>query len=172
MPRRPTLIRAPALIYFAHPLDPALIQGNTISTKFPHTCKNMEHNFAGCRKLIFGMWSLLAMAPLGSDFRLKCRLIMELIRYHYSSKIDEFCDFSIDVDFSSKADSFRDVTHLIINQCEPRRPLAVTKCPPAPQRKQAECASKQMNINRVLIVRIYIHCLNKSIRTPHNSPYK
>ena len=31
MPRRPTLIRAPALIYFAHPLDPALIQGNTVS---------------------------------------------------------------------------------------------------------------------------------------------
>ena len=33
MPRRPTLIRAPALIYFAHPLDPALIQGNTVFTR-------------------------------------------------------------------------------------------------------------------------------------------
>ena len=31
MPRRPTLIPAPALIYFAHPLDSALIQGNTVS---------------------------------------------------------------------------------------------------------------------------------------------
>ena len=30
MLRRPKLIRAPALIYFAHPLDPALIQGNTV----------------------------------------------------------------------------------------------------------------------------------------------
>ena len=32
MPRRPTLIRAPALIYFAHHLDPALIQTGAYSS--------------------------------------------------------------------------------------------------------------------------------------------
>ena len=36
-------------------------------------------------------------------------------------KIDKFGDFSSDIDYNSKTDAFRDVIHLIINQCEPRR---------------------------------------------------
>ena len=52
--------------------------------------------------------------------------------------IDEFCDFSSDIDYNSKTDVFRDV---IINQCEPRRPKGASdglKCPSAAQRKQAK----------------------------------
>ena len=37
-------------------------------------------------------------------------------------KIDKFCDFSGDIDYNSKTYVFRDVVHLIINQCEPLRP--------------------------------------------------
>ena len=36
-------------------------------------------------------------------------------------KIDKFDDFSIDSDFNSKTDIFRDVISLKINQCDPRR---------------------------------------------------
>ena len=37
-------------------------------------------------------------------------------------KIDKFVDFSCDIDYHSRTDVFRDVNHLIINQCDPRRP--------------------------------------------------
>ena len=37
-------------------------------------------------------------------------------------KIDKFGDFSCDIDYHSRTDVFRDVIHLIINQCDPRRP--------------------------------------------------
>ena len=55
-------------------------------------------------------------------------------------KIDKF-GFSCDIDYNSRTEVFRDVISLIINQCDPgaqRAPLADTKCPPAPQRKQAK----------------------------------
>ena len=41
-------------------------------------------------------------------------------------KIDKFCDFSSDIDYTSKTDVFRDVIYLILNQCEPRRPLGAS----------------------------------------------
>ena len=37
-------------------------------------------------------------------------------------KIDKFGDFSCEIDYNSRADVFRDVISLIINQCDPRRP--------------------------------------------------
>ena len=37
-------------------------------------------------------------------------------------KIDEFGDFSCDIDYNSRTDVFRDVISLIINQCDPRHP--------------------------------------------------
>ena len=36
-------------------------------------------------------------------------------------KIDKFGDFSCDIDYHSRTDVFRDVIHLTINQCDPRR---------------------------------------------------
>ena len=41
-------------------------------------------------------------------------------------KIDKFVDFSCDIDYHSRTDVFRDVTHLIINQCEAMRPKGVS----------------------------------------------
>ena len=41
-----------------------------------------------------------------------------------------------------------------------RAPPADTKCPPAPQRKQAKRACAQINIYRVLIVRIFVFSIN------------
>ena len=52
-------------------------------------------------------------------------------------KIDKFCDFSSDIDYKSKTDVFKDVSYLIINQCES---LVDSKCSPAVQRKQAKHA--------------------------------
>ena len=37
-------------------------------------------------------------------------------------KIDNFGDFSCDIDYNSRAGVFRDVISLIINRCDPRRP--------------------------------------------------
>ena len=37
-------------------------------------------------------------------------------------KIDNFSDFSCDIDYNSRTDIFRDVISSIINQCDPRRP--------------------------------------------------
>ena len=37
-------------------------------------------------------------------------------------KIDNFGDFSCDIEYNSRTDVFRDVIALIINQCDPRRP--------------------------------------------------
>ena len=37
-------------------------------------------------------------------------------------KIDNFGDFSCDIDYNSRTDVFRDVISLIINQCDLRRP--------------------------------------------------
>ena len=37
-------------------------------------------------------------------------------------KIDNFGDFSCDIDYNSRTDVFRDVISLIINQCDHRRP--------------------------------------------------
>ena len=36
--------------------------------------------------------------------------------------IDKFSDSSSGIDYNSKTEEFRDAIHLIINQCEPRRP--------------------------------------------------
>ena len=55
-------------------------------------------------------------------------------------KIDKFDDFSTDINLNGKTDIFGDVISLIINQCNPREPLADIKCPPAAQRKQANRA--------------------------------
>ena len=61
-------------------------------------------------------------------------------------KIDKFVDFSSEIDINyniTNTDIFSDVISLIINQCDPgdrRDPLADTKCPPAPQYEQANCA--------------------------------
>ena len=41
-------------------------------------------------------------------------------------KIDKFGDFSINIDYNSRTDVFRDVISLIINQCDPRRPKAAS----------------------------------------------
>ena len=43
-----------------------------------YTCNELIEEASSRRKLIFGMWGLLAMAPLSSELRRKCRLIMEL----------------------------------------------------------------------------------------------
>ena len=45
--------------------------------------------------------------------------------------VDKFVDFLSDIDYNSKADIFRDVISLTIDQCESRR----TQSPPAAQRK-------------------------------------
>ena len=37
-------------------------------------------------------------------------------------KINKFGDFSIDIDYNSRTDIFRDAISLIINQCDLRRP--------------------------------------------------
>ena len=37
-------------------------------------------------------------------------------------KIDDFGDFSCDIDYSSRTGVFRDVISVVINQCDPRRP--------------------------------------------------
>ena len=37
-------------------------------------------------------------------------------------KINNFYDFSSDIDYNSKIDVFRDDIYHIINQCEPRHP--------------------------------------------------
>ena len=37
-------------------------------------------------------------------------------------KTDKFGDFSCDIDYNSRADVFRDVIYLIIDQCDHRRP--------------------------------------------------
>ena len=34
----------------------------------------------------------------------------------------KFGDFSLDIDYNSRTDIFRDLISLIINQCDPRRP--------------------------------------------------
>ena len=41
-------------------------------------------------------------------------------------KIAKFGDFSYDIDYNSRTEVFRDVISLIINQCEPRRPLGAS----------------------------------------------
>ena len=69
-------------------------------------------------------------------------------------KIDNFGDFSCDIDYNSSTDVFRDVISIIMNQCDPRRPKrasADTKCPPAAQRKQAKHAC---NIYTITILTI------------------
>ena len=43
-----------------------------------YLCNELIEETAGHRKLIFGMWSILPMAPVSSELRAKCRLIMEL----------------------------------------------------------------------------------------------
>ena len=43
-----------------------------------YICNELIEETAGRRKLIFGMWEFLAMAPVSSVLRPKCRLIMEL----------------------------------------------------------------------------------------------
>ena len=59
-------------------------------------------------------------------------------------KIDNFDDFSSDIDFNSKIKIFRDVIFLIINQCDSRLPKGasgghkVSAC--RAQRKQAKRA--------------------------------
>ena len=58
-------------------------------------------------------------------------------------KIDNFDDFSSDIDYNSSADVFRDVISLIINQCHFQATewsLRRTQCPPAAQHKQAKRA--------------------------------
>ena len=82
-------------------------------------------------------------------------------------KIDNFGDFSCDIDYNSWAGVFRDVISLIINRFIPsaqRAPPADTKCPPAAQRKQAKrvCIEKiakdltmYMGIHFILLWYIY-----------------
>ena len=58
-------------------------------------------------------------------------------------KIDQFGDFSCDIDYNSRIAVFRDVISLIINQCDLRSPkgaTADTKRPPAAHCKQVNRA--------------------------------
>ena len=43
-----------------------------------YICNELIEETAGRRKLIFPYGSILTMAPVSSEFRAKCRLIMEL----------------------------------------------------------------------------------------------
>ena len=78
-------------------------------------------------------------------------------------KIDEFGDFSCDIDYNSRTDVFRDVISLLLTNVTPgdrRQPPADTKCLPVAQRKQAKraCIHIYTNINRVSIVKdIYMY---------------
>ena len=51
-----------------------------------------------------------------NHFVMTSSLLIEIL------KIDKFVDFSSDIDYHSRTDVFGDVNHLIINQCDPRRP--------------------------------------------------
>ena len=53
---------------------------------------------------------------LTHHFFMKSSLLIKIL------KIDNFGDFSSDIEFNSSIDVFRDVIYLIINQCDPRRP--------------------------------------------------
>ena len=76
-------------------------------------------------------------------------LCYDVIITHH--KIDNFCDFSSDINFNSKTDVFRDAIYLIIDHCEPRRPEgappADIRCPLSVQRKQAKRACIYINIH-------------------------
>ena len=68
-------------------------------------------------------------------------------------KIDEFGDFSCDIDYNSSTDIFRDVLSLIINQYYPsqRAPLADTKCPHAAPRRASEARLFVIKIEQIII---------------------
>ena len=51
-------------------------------------------------------------------------------------KFDKFGDFSSDIDFNSRIDSFRKVIYLIINHGDPRRPKG------ASNRAAQECEAR------------------------------
>ena len=62
-------------------------------------------------------------------------------------KIDNFGDFSCDIDYSSRTDIFRDAISLIINQCDPWRPKGVSgghkmSASRAAQASEAACRNK------------------------------
>ena len=77
-------------------------------------------------------------------------------------KIDNFSDFSYDIDYNNRTDVFRDVISLIINQCEPRRPKGasgghkVSACRAA-QASEARLYSK---ITQLKYIYVFIYLLN------------
>ena len=77
-------------------------------------------------------------------------------------KIDNFSDFSCDIDYNSRTDIFRDAISLIINQCDPTRPKGVSGGHKmSPSRATQACDARlyiciYANMNRVLIVSMYI----------------
>ena len=73
-------------------------------------------------------------------------------------KIDKFCDFSCDIDYNSSTGVFRDVVTLIINQCDPTPTRGGSGGHKVSASRTAQASEARLYI--------YIHCLNKSIRTP------
>ena len=72
-------------------------------------------------------------------------------------KIDNFGDFSSDIDFNTKLDIFRVAITLIINQCDHRRPKGASgghKVSASRAAQASEARLYTIYINRVLIVRI------------------
>ena len=52
-------------------------------------------------------------------------------------KIDNFGDFSCDIDYHSRTDIIRDAIYLIINQCDPRRPKGSVRQPRSASKRSA-----------------------------------
>ena len=52
-------------------------------------------------------------------------------------KINNFGDFSCDINYNSRTDGFRDVVSLTINQCDPRRPNGASGGYNVPQPRSA-----------------------------------
>ena len=71
----------------------------------------------------------------------------DVIITHQKLNIENLCDFSIDIDYSSKTDVFMDVIYLIIIQCEPRNPKGASG-----EHKVSASRAVQSNEARLYIV--------------------
>ena len=77
-------------------------------------------------------------------------------------KFDKFGDFLRDFNYNSRTDVFRDVTSLIINQCDPRRPKGASGGRKVSASRAAQASEARLyiythiHINRVLIVRMLV----------------
>ena len=77
-------------------------------------------------------------------------LCYDVIITHQNFKIDQFCDFSCDIDYNSRTDVFGDVIPFITNQWRPQAPKVRLRR--AQSVRQPRIASK-----RSALVYIYIH---------------